>query len=365
MAADDGTGRDTHLFRPITLREVTARNRIMISPMCQYCAPEAVPQEWHYVHLGSRAVGGAGIVMTEATAVEARGRISPFDVGLWNDEQEAAFARIAPFVAEQGAVPGIQLAHAGRKASHMRPWEDRRPIRIEDGGWEIVGPSPLPWAEDDLVPRELTTTEIGDILECYRSSAKRALRAGFKILEIHAAHGYLLHSFYSPLSNFRTDVYGGSFENRIRLLLETISAVREVWPAELPLSVRISVTDWADGGWGIEDSVALAKRLSPLGVDLIDCSSGGSVPQQRIRTYPGYQVPLSEAVRRGAGVCTAAVGLISDPLHAEEILANGRADLVVLGRIALWDPYWPHHAASKLRANVELPIQYARSGIYA
>lgn len=357
--------RKPRLLEPIRLREVTARNRIMISPMCQYCAPDAIPHDWHFVHLGSRAVGGAGIVMTEATAVEPRGRITPFDVGLWNDEQEAAFARIARFVAEQGAVPGIQLAHAGRKASHTRPWEDRRPIPPDQGGWVVVGPSPIPWAEGDLVPRELTPQEIAEIVERFQASARRAHRAGFRLIEIHAAHGYLLHSFLSPLSNQRRDAYGGSFDNRIRFLLEVVQAVRQVWPEEFPLFVRISVTDWAEGGWDVNDSVELARRLKPLGVDLIDCSSGGTVPDQRIPSHPGYQVPLAEAVRRGAGIPTGAVGLISEPAHAEEILANERADLVVLGRIALWDPYWPLHAASRLKARVDLPIQYARCGIYA
>lgn len=365
MAASERRERRVRLFEPLQLREVVVRNRIMISPMCQYCAPEAIPHEWHYVHLGSRAVGGAGIVMTEATAVEPRGRITPYDVGLWNDEQEAAFARITAFIAEQGAVPGIQLAHAGRKASHSRPWEDRRPIRPEDGGWEIVGPSPIPWADGGLVPKELTPDEIAYVVACFQNAAQRALRAGFRLVEIHAAHGYLLHSFLSPLSNHRTDAYGGSFENRIRILLETVQAVREVWPPELPLFVRLSVKDWVEGGWDVDDSIRLAKRLAPLGVDLIDCSSGGCVPEQRVPTHPGYQVPLAEAVRRGAGIRTGAVGLISEPVQAEEILANERADLVIVGRIALWDPYWPHHAASRLKAKVELPIQYARAGIYA
>lgn len=371
MAAPEGKAgpsrgsRRVRLFEPIGLREVTSRNRIMISPMCQYSANEGLPGDWHYVHLGTRAVGGAGIVMTEATAVEARGRISPWDVGLWNDEQEAAFARIATFVGEQGAIPGIQLAHAGRKASHMRPWEDRQPIFQEDGGWEIVAPSPIPWKKGDIVPTELTADEIGRILERYRESAERALRSGFKIIELHAAHGYLLHSFLSPLTNQRVDNYGDSFENRTRIVLEVVSAVREVWPAEFPLFVRFSVKDWVEGGWDVQDTVELAKRLGPLGVDLVDCSSGGAVPEQQITIHPGYQIPLSHAVKEGAGIKTAAVGLISEPVQAEEILANERADVVVIGRMALWSPYWPHHAASTLRTQVKLPIQYARSGIYA
>ena len=371
MAASEMAGtnkkreRKVKLFEPLELRDVTTRNRIMMSPMSQYSAPDSVPTDWHYVHLGTRAVGGAGIVMTEATAVESRGRISPWDVGLWNDEQEAAFARIAEFVSEQGAIPGVQLAHAGRKASHMRPWEDRKPIFVEDGGWETVAPSPLPLNSEDIVPAELTSDQIGEILSKYKASAERALRAGFKLIEIHAAHGYLLHSFLSPLTNQRSDEFGGSFDNRAKVVLEVAKTIREVWPAELPLFVRISVKDWVDGGWDIPDSVELARRLGPLGVDLIDCSSGGAVLEQQIPIHPGYQVPLAHAVREGGEIKSAAVGLISKPVQAEQILANERADLIVIGRMALWSPYWPHHAASELHAEVKLPIQYARSGIYS
>ena len=357
--------RKVKLFGPLELRSVTARNRIMTSPMSQYSAPDSIPTDWHYVHLGTRAVGGAGIVMTEATAVEPRGRISPWDVGLWSDEQETAFERIAAFVSEQGAIPGVQLAHAGRKASHMRPWEDRKPIFREDGGWETVAPSPLPLNADDIVPTELTTDQISEILSRYKDSAQRALRAGFKLIEIHAAHGYLLHSFLSPLTNHRSDDYGGSFDNRVKVVLEVAKPIREVWPDELPLFARISVKDWVDGGWDVPDSVELAKRLGPLGVDLIDCSSGGAVLEQQIPIHPGYQVPLAQAVREGAEIKSAAVGLISEPVQAEEILANERADLIVIGRMALWSPYWPHHAASALHAEGRLPIQYARSGIYS
>ena len=357
--------RHVRLFEQLELRGVKTRNRIMMSPMSQYSAPDSVPTDWHLVHLGTRAVGGAGIVMTEATAIEPRGRISPWDVGLWNDDQEAAFARIAAFVKEQGAIPGVQLAHAGRKASHMRPWEDRKPIPVQEGGWEIIAPSPLPLTEDDIVPMELKIDQIGEILARYKQSATRAVRAGFQIIEIHAAHGYLLHSFLSPLTNQRNDKYGGSFKNRTRMVVDVVRAIREVWPPELPLFIRLSVKDWVDGGWDTADSVELARKIAPLGVDLIDCSSGGAVLQQRIPIHPGYQVPLSRAVREGAQIKTGAVGLISEPVQAEQILANERADLIVIGRIALWSPYWPHHAAKVLRADVELPIQYARSGIYA
>lgn len=369
MAAPDKSlpkqKRKPLLFEPLELRSLTTRNRIMMSPMSQYSAPESIPTDWHYVHLGTRAVGGSAIVMTEATAVEARGRISPWDVGLWNDEQEDAFARITEFVSEQGAIPGVQLAHAGRKASHMRPWEDRKPIFAADGGWETVAPSPLPLNADDIVPEELTSDQIGEILSKYRDSAKRALRAGFKLIEIHAAHGYLLHSFLSPLTNQRSDEFGGTFDNRVKVVLEVAKTIREVWPEELPLFARISAKDWVEGGWDVPDSVELAKLLGPLGVDLIDCSSGGAVLEQKIPIHPGYQVPLAHAIREGAEIKTAAVGLISEPVQAEEILANERADLIVIGRMALWSPYWPHHAASELRAEVKLPIQYARSGIYS
>jgi len=351
------------LFEPIVIREVKARNRIMISPMCQYCAPDAVPREWHFVHLGSRAVGGAGIVATEATAIEPKGRITPYDVGLWNDEQEAAFARIAKFVSEAGALPGIQLAHAGRKASHTRPWEERRPLLPSEGGWEVIGPSALPWGDGDLIPREMTGDDIDRILAKFQMAAKRAFRAGFRVIELHAGHGYLLQSFLSPLSNRRSDGYGGDFNGRIRFLLETIQSVREVWPSELPLFVRVSSTDWAEGGWQLTDTVELAKRIKLLGVDVIDCSSGGNVPEQEIDVYPGYHVPFAETVKREAGIKTAVAGLISEPAHADEIITKGQADIVAIGRIALWDPYWPYHAAKTLNLSVSLPLQYIRSNI--
>jgi 2,4-dienoyl-CoA reductase-like NADH-dependent reductase (Old Yellow Enzyme family) len=360
----DSAGLPT-LFQPLALRGVAARNRIMISPMCQYSATGGVPDEWHFVHLGSRAVGGAGIVMTEATAVEPIGRITPYDLGLWNDEQEAAFTRIAAFIAKQGALPGIQLAHAGRKASHLRPWEGRRPLLANEGGWEVVGPSPLPWADGDLVPRELAAADIAALVEKYRSSAQRASRAGFKIVEIHAAHGYLLHSFLSPLSNKRNDEYGGPIERRARLLLEVVAVVRSVWPAELPVFIRVSATDWAAGGWNVEDTVWLARQLALRGVEVVDCSSGGTVPEQNVPTSPGYQVPLAAQVRREAKIKTAAVGLTSAATQAEQILVRGETDLIVIGRMALWDPYWPYHAAKELGVKAALPIQYARADIYS
>ncbi len=365
MSSDPETESRPVLFQPLTLRGVQARNRIMISPMCQYSAPEAIPQDWHFIHLGSRAVGGAGIVMTEATAVEPEGRITPYDLGLWNDQQEAAFARIAGFISQQGALPGIQLAHAGRKASHLRPWEGRRPLPVAEGGWDVVGPSPLPWTEGDLVPRELTSRDIAGLVDRFHAAAGRARRAGFCILEIHAAHGYLLHSFLSPLSNRRTDRYGGAGEGRARFLLEVVESVRAAWPEELPLFVRVSVVDWTEGGWNLADTIWLAKELVKRGVEVIDCSSGGSQPEPNIPTSPGYQVPFAEAVRREAGIKTAAVGLISSAAQAEAILTQGQADLIVLGRMALWDPYWPYHAARELHIKLVLPIPYARADIFA
>ncbi len=352
------------LFESLELRTLKVRNRIMVSPMCQYCAEQGIPHDWHFIHLGSRAVGGAGIVMAEATAIEPAGRITHFDLGLWNDEQEKAFVRIARFISEQGAIAAIQLAHAGRKASHGRPWENRAVLAPQNGGWDVVGPSPIPWEPGDLVPHELTTSEITDLIHKFQRSAERAFRAGFRLLELHAAHGYLFHSFLSPLSNQRSDGYGGTFEGRVRFLLETVSAVREVWPVELPLFVRLSVTDWADGGWDVSDTVRLAKLLAKQEVDVIDCSSGGTTPAQKIPVQPGYQTPFSELIRREANIRTAAVGLISEPAFAEEIIANEQADLVVLGRMILWNPYWPHHAAKTLKAKVHLPIQYARSDIF-
>jgi 2,4-dienoyl-CoA reductase-like NADH-dependent reductase (Old Yellow Enzyme family) len=352
-----------HLFDPLPLREATARNRIMVSPMCQYCAQDGIPNEWHFVHLASRAVGGAGIVMTEAAAVEPRGRITPFDLGLWNDKQEHAFSRIATFVRGQSAIPGIQLAHAGRKASHSRPWEGRAPLRPEQGGWEVVGPSPIPWDSADLTPHALSVEEISLLAGKFRSAAKRALAAGFQLLEIHGAHGYLFHSFLSPLTNQRKDGYGGDFNGRARFLLETIKAIREVWPTRLPLFVRLSATDYLEGGWTMVDTVRLAGLLQAGGVDAIDCSSGGLGPCEAIRVYPGYQVPFAETVRRESGVKTVAVGLIRDPALAEEIVANHRADLVAVGRMSLWDPYWPIHAEKVLRGKAELPVQYERADV--
>ncbi|WP_273207162.1 NADH:flavin oxidoreductase/NADH oxidase [Marinobacter subterrani] len=356
-----------HLFRPVSFRSVTARNRIMLSPMCQYSGQDGLSNDWHLVYLGARAAGGAGWVFTEAVHTEPHGRITPYCLGLWNDEQRDRLARIASFVEAQGAVPGIQLGHAGRKASVGRPWEGSRPLNVAEGGWDNqVSASALPYAEGWHAPIAMSTDQITETLQALRSAARRAREAGFKALEIHGAHGYLIHQFLSPLSNQRTDAYGGSFENRIRFLQESIQVVREVWPAELPLFVRLSCTDWVEGGWTLDDTVRLATLLQFQGdVDLIDCSSGGNDPRQQIPIHPGYQIPLSQEVRTRARIATGAVGLIHSPDLAESVVANGQADLVVLGRALLSDPAWPLRAAATLKAeNVEWPKQYERSNIF-
>ena len=350
----------SHLFAPYTLRGVTLRNRIGMAPMCQYSYTDGFSNDWQLVHLGARAAGGLGLIIAEATAVEARGRITPNDVGIWTDAHIQPLARVASFIKSQGAVAGIQIAHAGRKASTRRPWDGGKPIQLDDpDGWPIVGPSALPFADGYSLPHELSKTEIHTVQAAFTAAAGRALAAGFEWLEIHAAHGYLIHSFYSPLSNQRRDEYGGSFENRTRFLIETIRAVRQVWPERLPLTVRLSCTDWLEGGWDIADSVDLACRLKVEGVDLIDCSSGGNALQAPVPLGAGYQVPLSEAVR-GAGIPTAAVGLVTAPAQADEIIRNGRADLVLLGRELLRDPHWPIHAATALKQPGPVPPQYLR-----
>ncbi|MGA3015587.1 MAG: NADH:flavin oxidoreductase/NADH oxidase [Bryobacteraceae bacterium] len=349
------------LLTPFALREILFRNRIAVSPMCQYSSEDGFANDWHLVHLGSRAVGGAALVMTEAAAVEARGRISPQDLGIWKDEHGEFLARIAAFVRQQGAVAGIQLAHAGRKASTRRPWDGDGVIPESDGGWRAVAPSAIPFNPGDPAPAELSKAEIRGIVDAFVAAARRALRAGFQVAEIHAAHGYLVHEFLSPLSNQRTDEYGGAFENRIRLAREVAEAVRAVWPAGLPLFVRISATDWAPGGWDIDESVELARRLKAVGVDLIDCSSGGAVPHQKIALGPGYQVPFAARIRKEAGVATGAVGMITTPRQAEEILSAGQADLVLLAREFLRDPYFPLHAAKALGGEVKPPSQYLRA----
>ncbi len=356
-----------HLFRPLTLRSVTVRNRIMLSPMCQYSADDGVANAWHHQHLGARAAGGAGIVCVEATHVAPEGRITRNCLGLWNDAQRDALAPIADFIASQGAVPGIQIGHAGRKASVRRPWEGTSPVPPDAGGWNVIGPSELPYAMGYSVPVAMDAAAIGRTIEDFASATRRAREAGFTFLELHGAHGYLFHQFLSPLSNVRTDAYNGDLTARARFLMETIDAVRSEWPAELPLAVRLSCTDWVDGGIDLAETVELSRRLAARGdVDLLDCSSGGNDPRQNIPIHPGYQVPFAETVRREAGIATAAVGLIHTPDMAEEIVANGRADIVALGRTLLADPTWPLRAAASLKAaNVAWPVQYERSNIFA
>ena len=349
------------LFEPIQQRSLSLRNRIVVSPMCQYSATDGLPDHWHLVHLGSRAVGGAGAVIAEATAVSAQGRISPGDTGLWNEAQLAAWQPIVAFIAAQGAVPGVQLAHAGRKASAQRPWEGGGSLAAAQGAWTTVAPSAVPFDAGWHVPLALDAAGIRQVLADFRAAAQRALAAGFKLVELHAAHGYLLHQFLSPLSNRREDAYGGSYENRTRLVREVVAAVREVWPEELPLWLRISATDWAEGGWDVEQSVQLSRDMKALGVDLVDVSSGGLVPHVRIPLGPGYQVPFAAQVRHETGMATGAVGLITEAKQAEAIVANGEADVVLIARESLRDPYFPRRAAQELGASLPAPAQYQRA----
>jgi 2,4-dienoyl-CoA reductase-like NADH-dependent reductase (Old Yellow Enzyme family) len=347
------------LFSPFTLRELTFPNRIFVSPMCQYSCVDGLATHWHLVHLGSRAVGGAGLVMTEATAVSAEGRISPVDLGLWTDAQLPPLRDVAAFVKAQGAVPAMQLAHAGRKASTEAPWVGRAAVKV--GGWTPLAPSAVPFSPEYPMPRAMTADDLERVVADFRATALRALDAGFEVVEIHNAHGYLLHEFLSPLSNQRTDDYGGGFENRARLPLRVARAVREAWPAKWPVFVRISATDWADGGWDVDQSVRFAQALREVGVDLVDCSSGGLVPGVRIPVGPGFQVPFAERIRREAGVPTVAVGMITEPEQAEVIVASEQADAVMLAREMLRDPYWPLHAAKVLGAEGRWPRQYDRA----
>jgi 2,4-dienoyl-CoA reductase-like NADH-dependent reductase (Old Yellow Enzyme family) len=349
------------LFSPFRIREIELKNRIVVSPMCEYSAKDGHPQTWHLVHLGSRAIGGAGLVFTEASAVEERGRISSADTGIYEDGHIASWRAITEFIQSHGAAPGMQLAHAGRKASTAPPWTGGKPVAVQDGGWEPVGPSALAFDAGYTVPRELSKSEIEEIVAAFRKSAERALAAGFEVIEVHAAHGYLLHQFLSPLSNTRTDEYGGTFENRIRATLKVVRAVREVWPQRLPLFVRVSATDWKEGGWDLAQTIALARELKPLGVDLIDASSGGLVPGVKIPMGPGYQTAFTEAIRKEAGIATGAVGMISEPVQAETILATEQADLVFLARELLRDPYWPRRAARALDVKIKAPVQYERA----
>ena len=351
------------LLEPYTLRQLTFLNRIAVSPMCQYSSVNGLANDWHLVHLGSRAVGGAGLIFTEATAVTADGRITAQDLGLWNDQQIEPLQRITRFIRAQGAVAGIQLAHAGRKASTWRPWLGKQgSVRVEEGGWVPVGPSPIAFDPRHTVPTQLDERQIQDVIQAFADAAKRALEAGFSVVEVHAAHGYLLHQFLSPLSNQRRDQYGGSFENRIRLVLQVTEAVREVWPQELPLFVRVSATDWVEDGWNPDETVELARRLKALGVDLIDVSSGGTSANAEIPVGPGYQTRFAESIRKASGIATGTVGMITEPAQAEHILRTGQADLILLARELLRDPYWPLHADDDLGGKqATWPAQYQRA----
>jgi 2,4-dienoyl-CoA reductase-like NADH-dependent reductase (Old Yellow Enzyme family) len=351
-----------NLFEPLKLRDITLRNRIAVSPMCQYSSENGVASDWHLVHLGSRAIGGAALIIAEATGVEARGRITPGCAGLWNDDQIVPLKRITNFLKEYGAVPGIQLAHAGRKASAARPWDGGASLSDAEGGWETIGPSATAFGGRlTRAPREMTLDDIKEVKQAFRFATVRALAAGYELVELHAAHGYLLHSFYSPLVNQRTDQYGGSFDNRIRFTLETAKEMREVWPQNLPMAVRISCSDWTEDGWNIDDSIELSRRLKQLGVDLIDCSSSnGDRTNKNVPFGPGFQVPFAESIRRESDIASGAVGMITDPAQADEIIRNGRADIVLLAREFLREPYWAVNAGKKLKyaEATKLPTQY-------
>ncbi len=349
------------LFSPLSIREVTFKNRIVVSPMCQYSAQDGFANDWHLVHLGSRAVGGSGLIIAEATSITPEGRISPEDLGIWKDEHIPELKRITNFIHQHGAVAGVQLAHAGRKASSSSPWNGATQLSLEEGGWQTLAPSAIAFNSNNRPPLALDKQGIERIISSFKDAAERALEAGFQLIEIHAAHGYLINQFLSPLSNQREDEYGGSFENRIRLLLEVIQAIREVWPESYPLFVRISATDWVENGWQIEDSIDLSKILKTKGVDLIDCSSGGVISGVKIPLVPGYQSPLAEAIRKNANILTAAVGLITDAEQAEQLLQDGKADLILFARESLRNPYLPLIFAQKLNAEIDWPLQYERA----
>ncbi|HYA40988.1 MAG TPA: NADH:flavin oxidoreductase/NADH oxidase [Syntrophobacteraceae bacterium] len=349
------------LFSKLQLRETEFRNRAFVSPMCQYSSENGMPTAWHLVHLGSRAAGGAGLVMVEATAVSPEGRISPSDSGMWLSDHSEAFRQIASFIRDNGAVPGIQLAHAGRKASTDVPWHGDRPLKEDEGGWKPIAPSPIPFDDGYPVPTEMSGGDVEGVRSRFIESAELSVDAGFEVLEIHMAHGYLLHEFLSPLSNKRTDEFGGSFQNRIKFPLEVASALRGVWPANFPLFVRISCTDWVEDGWDLQQSIEFCRSLKEIGVDLIDCSSGALVPHAKIPAGPGFQVPFAAAIRKSVGIATGAVGFITDPAQAEQIVATGQADAVLLAREMLRQPYWPLHAARALGAEINWPKQYLRA----
>lgn len=349
------------LFSPLTIKDIRFRNRIAVSPMCEYSSVDGFANDWHMVHLGSRAVGGAALIIQEATAVSPEGRISADDMGIWKDEHIEKVKPIITFIHQQGAVAGIQLAHAGRKASVAAPWKGGKQIVPDNGGWQTVSPSGIPFRDDDIAPKALDKKGIEKVIHDFSVAAERALKAGYKVIEIHAAHGYLLHEFLSPLCNHRTDEYGGSFENRIRLTVQVTKAIQKIWPQELPLFIRISSTDWAEGGWNIDESVKLAAILKTTGVDLVDCSSGGAVSHQKIPLGPGYQVAFAERIKKETGILTGAVGLITEAKQAEQIIADKKADIVLFARQSLRDPYFPLHAAKDLGGDIEWPSQYLRA----
>lgn len=349
------------LFEPLKIKNIELKNRIVVSPMCEYSSVDGFSNDWHLVHLGSRAVGGAALVITEAAAVSPEGRITPDDLGLWKDEHVEGLKRITTFIQAQGSIAGVQLAHAGRKASHTSPWKGGRMLEVPDGGWETLAPCAIPFRDGERSPVALDKSGIEKVVNDFKEAAKRALQAGFKVIEIHAAHGYLLHEFFSPLSNKRTDEYGGVFDNRIRILLEVVDAIQQVWPQDLPLFVRISASDWTEGGWTLEESIQLTKILKDKKVDLIDCSSGGNIPHAKITVGPGYQVHFAEAIKKETGVLTGAVGMITTAEQAEDIIASQKADVVVIAREFLRDPYFPLHAAKALGVDVKWPVQYERA----
>lgn len=350
-----------NLFCPLKLREIELKNRIAVSPMCQYSSKDGFANEWHLVHLGSRAVGGASLILTEATAVSPEGRITIDDLGIWKDEHIGYLKIITDFILKQNSVPGIQLAHAGRKSNRTSQWKGDRALAPSEGGWDTVAPSAIPFSDDSAFPSELTTEGIRKVINDFKSAAIRALKAGFRVVEIHAAHGYLVHEFMSPLTNKRTDDYGGSFDNRIRLLLDIVAAIRSVWPDGYPLMARISSIDWRDDGWKIEDSIKLATILKEKRVDLLDCSSGGAVHGLAIPSGPGYQVKFSEQIREKAGILTGTVGIITTPEQANEIISSEKADLVLMAREFLRDPYFPLKAAMELGEDAQWPVQYERA----
>ena len=349
------------LFSPLRLRGLIFKNRIFVSPMCQYSAVDGMPTDWHLVHLGSRAIGGAALVMTEATAVSPEGRITPFDTGIWSREQATVFRKIAGFIRQHGAVAGIQIAHAGRKASTDVPWRGGKPLDTGNGGWQPIAPSPVPFAEGYAVPREMMEADMERVRKAFAAAARHGREAGFEVIEVHMAHGYLLHEFLSPLTNRRTDAWGGSLENRLRFPVSVARAVREEWPERLPVLVRVSAMDWVEGGWDLPQTIALARELKKIGIDMVDCSSGGAVPDAKIHASPGFQTPFAAAVRREAGIATGAVGLITEPAQAEQIVSTGLADAIMIGREFLRDPYWPLHAARSLGVDIPWPSQYERA----